>query len=396
MPTITDRIAAYNKERDPEKVKLKYKAMLESSFRFLRGGCHLYYEDVANGFKIPDSPCTWLCGDLHLENFGSFRGGDGEVYFDINDFDEALLGPALYDVSRLLVSIQLACTTAGYKKEYINKLLLTLIDGYKKILLTGKPITVEDVTAKGLVKELLDDAAFSKPKKLVKEKTDSKSDNKKIIIDNEKTFSIDAVLKKELKQQIQAWLNEIKGQGNRKVHDLAYLIAGTGSIGVNRYMVLVSDTTNNKKYLLVIKQACPSSLAPYITLPQPVWADEAQRINEIQYRMQHVTPGGLNSFTYQNKWYITKWVQPEADKINLEAFLKASKEQESLIYTLGTVVAAAQLRSGGRNGSAIADDLIAFATNDAWVTPLLQFTEQYAQKTEKDYLEYKHSFSNLQ
>ena len=29
------------------------------------------------------APLAWLSGDLHPENFGTFRGGDGAVYFDV-------------------------------------------------------------------------------------------------------------------------------------------------------------------------------------------------------------------------------------------------------------------------------------------------------------------------
>ncbi len=122
--------------------------MRENSFRFLRGSCHLFYEDIQH-YGLPESPNTWLCGDLHLENFGSFKGKDREVYFDINDFDEGILGPCLFELSRLLVSVILACREAGYKKKYTELLLTTLVDAYTGTLQTGKPITVENGTAKG-------------------------------------------------------------------------------------------------------------------------------------------------------------------------------------------------------------------------------------------------------
>jgi uncharacterized protein (DUF2252 family) len=388
MAGITQRILQFNQLRDPEKILLKYKAIRKDSFRFLRGTCHLFYEDLGNQYTLPPSPDSWLCGDLHLENFGSFRGIDRDVYFDISDFDEAILGPALYDLSRLLVSVLVACRNSDDKKSDTDILLNAIISSYCNTLKTGKPVTVEIETATGLVKSLLDKVALRNEKELVKDKADKASGYEKLIIDNKKTFSLKDSFKKELINNIQAWLDETRGKYMRKIHDAAFNIAGTGSIGVNRYIALASDTTTNNKYLLVIKQALPSSLQPFIQVKQPAWSNDAQRINEVQFRMQHVTPGGLGALTFRNDWYITKWVQPEADKIDLDSFLSEQNEQPVLLDSLGCLAASAQLRSGGRDGSAIADEMIRFGTQKEWKEPLLAFAEAYAEQVEKDYEEY--------
>jgi uncharacterized protein (DUF2252 family) len=388
MADLSQRILAFNQHRDPEKVLLKYKAIRESSFRFLRGTCHLFYEDLGNQYSLPASPACWLCGDLHIENFGSFKGIDREVYFDIGDFDEAILGPALYDLSRLLVSVLTACKESAYKKAYTQSLLNAIIDGYCLTLQTGKPVTIEDVTATGLVKTLLDKVAGRKDKDLVKDKADKASGYEELIIDNKKIFGLEASFKKELINNVQSWLDETRGENLRKIHDVAFNIAGTGSIGVNRYVALASDTITDNKYLLHIKQALPSSLQQFINVQQPAWPNDAERINKVQFRMQHVTPGGLGALSFRNDWYITKWVQPEADKINFDNFLATEKEQPILMDTLGVLTASAHLRSGGRDGSAIADDLIRFVTQQEWREPLLAFAEAYAEQVEKDYQEY--------
>jgi uncharacterized protein (DUF2252 family) len=48
--------------------------MTENAFRFFRGTCHLFYQDLAPAQPLPLSPLAWICGDLHIENFGSYRG----------------------------------------------------------------------------------------------------------------------------------------------------------------------------------------------------------------------------------------------------------------------------------------------------------------------------------
>jgi uncharacterized protein (DUF2252 family) len=388
MAGIIQRILQFNQHRDTEKILLKYKAIRKDSFRFLRGTCHLFYEDLSNQYTLPPSPNAWLCGDLHLENFGSFKGIDKAEYFDINDFDEAILGPALYELSRLLVSVLVACKNSAYEKSWTETLLNSIITGYCNTLITGKPVTVETETATGLVKMLLDNVAGRKEKELVKDKADKASGYEKLIIDNKKTFGVKDSFKEELINNVQDWLDNTRGKNRRKIHDVAFNVAGTGSIGVNRYLALASDTNTNNKYLLVIKQALPSSLQNFIAVKQPAWSNDAERINGVQFRMQHVTPGSLGSLSFRNDWYITKWVQREADKIDLDGFLSEQNDQPVLLETMGCLTASAQLRSGGRNGSAIADEMIRFGTQQEWREPLLAVAEAYADQVENDYEEY--------
>jgi len=392
LATISERILAFNDSRDTESISLKFAAMRENSFRFLRGTCHLFYEDIFDKAILPGSPASWLCGDLHLENFGSFKGSDKQVYFDINDFDEAILGPALWDVVRLLTSIRVAGNNAGFSPAYTKTLLQQLLETYFTTLQNGKPLTIEKETATGLVKELFEEVASRKEKNLVQEKTAKKNGYTSLLTDDKKLFAVRHGIKNKLIQSIQAWLNKTHGEKLRKVQDISFLVAGTGSIGVKRYLVLVNKPAVSKNYLLVIKQALPSSLQPYITLKQPGWKNEAERICKIQYRMQHVTPGDLNALSSGNDWYVTRWIQPLADKINFNSFIKEKNRHAGLMDTFGRLTASAQLRSSSREGSATADELIEFGTQIKWIKPLLVFSKEYALSVEKDYKEYCSSY----
>ncbi|MEJ0083778.1 MAG: DUF2252 family protein [Puia sp.] len=93
MNNCFQRIELFNKGRIPDMLRVKYNLMEGDAFRFFRGTNHLFFEDLASHNPLPPSPISWLCGDLHLENFGSFKGDNRLVYFDVNDFDDALLGP---------------------------------------------------------------------------------------------------------------------------------------------------------------------------------------------------------------------------------------------------------------------------------------------------------------
>jgi hypothetical protein len=102
---------------DPSRQWLgKHQKMAGSAFRFLRGSSGLFYADIASGlFALPQSlmlwPVTTVMGDCHLSNFGFFteEGSSGsEVIFAPNDFDDACIGHAVWDLSRFAVSLLLA------------------------------------------------------------------------------------------------------------------------------------------------------------------------------------------------------------------------------------------------------------------------------------------------
>jgi len=55
----------------------------------------------------PSAPEGLVVGDLHLENFGTYRGTSGALCFDVNDFDEVAPGPLDLDLKRLCTSAML-------------------------------------------------------------------------------------------------------------------------------------------------------------------------------------------------------------------------------------------------------------------------------------------------
>ena len=72
---------------------------------------------AADGAGFATSPITGLvvqmCGDAHVRNLGAFAAPDGHLVFDINDFDETILGPWEWDLKRLVASLVLAGREAG-------------------------------------------------------------------------------------------------------------------------------------------------------------------------------------------------------------------------------------------------------------------------------------------
>jgi len=359
-------------------------------FSFYRGTCHLFYEDLSKAKPLPASPLTWVCGDLHLENFGSFKGDDRQEYFDLNDFDEAMLAPALWEVTRMATSIFVGFESLGLKSADADKTARRFIDIYSNVLSKGKALIIDPRTASGVVREFLDAVKKRKQKELLKLLAIGKKGKFTELLTDERHLQLDKSLREELINFITNLIS--KGEllnSNYKVLDCVFRLAGTGSLGINRYLFLLERTDTKGKYLFLdMKQALTSSLKPYVAIKQPRFASEGERVIAIQQRMQNVAPALLSSVLFKNEPYVLKQMQPIADKINFAELNGDCDAIEKIVADMAALTASAQLRSSGRQGSAIADELIAFGLNVDWHKAVFTYSRQYAAQAKKDYNEF--------
>ena len=188
------------------------------------------------------------------------------------------------------------------------------------------------------------------------------------------------------------WLR--KNHKNRfTVLDAGFRIAGTGSIGIKRYVFLLRNTENPKKFLMVdMKQAKQSSVQPFIDVQQPAWENDAERVVAVQRRMQNVSPALLNAAIFKDECYVIKEMQPAADKIDFLLIKDKYKYIARVIEDMALLTASAQLRSSGRQGSAIADDLIAFGKDVHWQQSVIDYASAYAKQVKKDFSNYLKDF----
>ncbi len=382
--SLPSRIKAFNANRLPQTLPLKYKAMAEGPFRFFRGTCHLFYEDLLKNYPFPASPRSWICGDLHIENFGSYKGPNRLAYFDLNDFDEAVQAPVLYEIARLLVSIEVATAQSGFSRKEKKDLLHHLLHYYKLVLIRNKPGNVEEETATGLIKKSIKQVAGRTEAELLAKRTNGKVSNAKFII-GPRLLALPKPEKQELAAAFNQWFSEHHHKGYR-VTDLGYRVAGTGSIGVRRYACLLENEKKPKRKLIIdIKQALPSCILNYADLQQPSWNNEAARVIGVQEIMQHVSPAFLSTFLYKEVWYVVKELQPTADRISIDNTVKQFSSTQQYLVDLGMLAAAAELRGTGRKKAATADELKEFAIDDNWSSPLLEWCAEYASQVKKDY-----------
>jgi uncharacterized protein (DUF2252 family) len=387
---IFERIEKFNRGRNADLLKIKYRQMRADSFGFYRGTCHLFYEDWPRSTPLNRTPPAWISGDLHLENFGAYKGDNRLVYFDLNDFDEAVLAPCAWELARFLTSILVAGETLKLKEAQGQDLCKVALAAYVKALALGKARTIEVETAEGMVKELLTEVEARKRKNFLDRRTRLKKGSRRLLIDGKKHFAATVDEQSRVERLMKKWAARQRDSSFFKVIDVAHRIAGTGSLGLDRYAILVEGKGSpDRNYLLDLKEAAPSSLQPRLRLQQPHWRHEADRVVAIQQRMQGTSPALLSSIEMKGKSYILHELQPLQDRIDLHDWNGKLKRLEKVVATMGELAAWGQLRSSGRQGSAVADELIAFAHDATWQKELLHYAARYSHQVLADYQEFR-------
>jgi uncharacterized protein (DUF2252 family) len=385
--TVKKRIKDFNQNYLADKVQLKYSFMAENAYRFYRGTCHLFYQDLSVAPPLPKSPLVWTSGDLHVENFGSYKSANGLVYFDLNDFDEALLAPACWELVRMITSIFVAFEALKIGEEEGLRMAKLFLKVYCDILSKGKALYIEAQVAEGIVCTFLSAVSDRKKKDLLQKKTIRKKGKISLLLDDDRHLPIDKPLKKALRKHITDWINNNSdGPYNYKVVDTVFRIAGTGSVGVKRYAFLLKSLNGKDNYLLLdMKQATPSSLKPFLRIAQPKWESEADRVLTIQTKMQNIPPALLSTTVFENESFVIQEMQPTKDKINFKVIKDRYRDIYQVIYDMAKLTASAQLRSSGHQGAAVADDLIDFGQSEDWQEEILKYSKTYAKKVNRDH-----------
>jgi uncharacterized protein (DUF2252 family) len=130
--TATEILVAQNADRLSDLVPLRFARMLTDPFSFYRGSAAVMAADLA---ASPSSGIEIMCcGDAHLSNFGVHAAADRAIVFELDDFDEAAVAPAEWDVKRLITSAIIGGRHAGHPAEDIRLCVEQALGGYQSRL----------------------------------------------------------------------------------------------------------------------------------------------------------------------------------------------------------------------------------------------------------------------
>ncbi len=340
--TVTESIIAYHRGRNPVLLAIKWTRMRENAFAFFRGTAPLFYRAWAR-LSPGGSPQAWICGDAHLENLGSYMGANRVPYFDLNDFDECCRAPVDWEIGRALAALFIL------GRADMARLFLS---SYAQTLRGGKPGHIEPEVAEGPIAELLSGVQNRSRRKFL----GKWAEGGKLRIRPGRSYSLGRAEKARARRKFESWARRQPDPDFYRVLDLCGRIAGNGSLGLERYIVLVKG--KRQPFILDMKAAAPAAPLAVLRARQPAWPCEAERVATVQHFMQYVPIARLSWIAAAPVSYIVHALQPAEDRI-VVADLSASGYEE-FIRQWARLVGSAHLRSGGWKGSADLDALIAY------------------------------------
>jgi uncharacterized protein (DUF2252 family) len=183
-----------------------------------------------------------------------------------------------------------------------------------------------------------------------------------------------------------------------KVLDIGRRIAGTGSLGVMRFEMLVEGKGSpDGNYLLDIKECKPSALAPHLLrlgIKHQKWRDEATRVCTVQNRMQAVDHALLHAVELDGLPCLLKELQPSEDRVAIGEWGGKTSRLNEVVATMGKVLAWDQLRASGRSGAACADELIDYSKRGDFAKSMLDAAGGMAELTRSQWQSYATGYAS--
>ena len=382
---VSARILRHNAGRTPGLLAVKYDRMARDPFAFYRATCHLFadgWRAAVRGTRLGHAPAVWSCGDLHLENFGSFKARNRLVYFDVNDFDEAALMPLSWDVVRLASSVLVGASVLEVTRAEARALAKDLVRAYASALKDGRARWVERDNATGVTRDLLDEARTRKRRVLLDRYSVVRRGRRVLRSDSEhaqaatpaETRLVRSIVREVASRERRGTFFRILGVTRR--------ISGGGSLGLGRWMVLIEGNgAPHQHYLLDVKAAHPSVARGQSPYPQRRFPSDAERVLVLQRRAQARSPDLLHAVRRGRTSFLVRELQPSKDRLRLELCRGRLKELRVALVTMGEVAAWDALRGASRDGSASAEQLMAFAMKGEWRADVLNAAREISRRS---------------
>jgi uncharacterized protein (DUF2252 family) len=326
-------------------ISFKHEQMRSGSFPFLRATYYRWAQIWAEVCgPAAQSPRVLAVGDLHVENFGTWRDIEGRLIWGVNDFDEVAELPYTNDLIRLATSALLAVMTCDARTG-----IDAILAGYADALAAGgRPIALAEHHTS--LRQMAT-ARLHEPERFW-----------------EKLRALPALRQQPPAGVLKALARMMPEQGLE--WRLSHRIAGLGSLGRERY-VAVADWRGG----LVAREA--KALAPSAC----VWAANGKASSPILY--QEALDRSVrcrDPFVRVQKRWIVRRLAPDCSRIEISALPK-EREELALMHAMGWETA--NIHMGSLKPRKLAADLKGRA--GGW---LLEAAEKMRKAVLKDFEDY--------
>jgi Uncharacterized protein conserved in bacteria (DUF2252) len=287
----------------PKDLALKHDVMRRDAFSFLRSTFYRWIQvwpEVCG--DLVTAPLLRASGDVHVENFGTWRDSEGRLIWGINDFDEAYPLPYTNDLVRLAVSATLATDTkhlAIKHKDACDALLTGYTEGLnwggRPFVLAEQHQWLRDIETN----TLRDPVGFW-----------------------QKMEALPPV-KGTVPHGVKAALDNLMPESGLS-YCLRRRVSGLGSLGRPRFVALV-DWQGGK----IAREAKALGLSAC------VWAGESDGPNTIFYQsmLDHAVRSHDPFVRMQGSWLVRR-LSPYCSRIELTA-LPRERDEGNLLYAMG-------------------------------------------------------------
>jgi uncharacterized protein (DUF2252 family) len=292
-------------------VPLRMGRMAASPFAFYRGSAGLMAADLSH------TPATGvrviMNGDAHVSNFGLSGTPQRDVILDLDDFDEATVGPWEWDLKRLTASVNLCGREIGLSKKERRTAVKRAVSEYRN--------EVDALASMGVLEVwyLHTYAARANPLLRVDPKSASilqraslkaqRSDNLALLAKMAEKdgrgkwrfrFSppvlekVDDKVRESVIDALNAYAESLLRErrfmlARYQVAAVAHRVVGVGSVGLRAYLVLLFGNGDGDPLFLQVKEAVEPAAAPFVpALPRELEEHPGRRV-VVGQRMQQAS-----------------------------------------------------------------------------------------------------------
>ncbi|SEF60760.1 Uncharacterized conserved protein, DUF2252 family [Nonomuraea solani] len=405
-------------KRDPAAFRRKFRKMAASPFAFYRGSACLFYADMAGPFadeSYLDGPTSrvWIHGDLHAENFGTYMNASGVLVFNVNDFDEAYVGPYVWDLKRFAASVALLGYAKALSDDSIS-VLVTDFAGAYLVELAGIAAGGDEAigsltlgTTSGVLHRVLQTARLSTRVALLNVET--------VIADYDRRFAlmdgrepVDTATRRSVLAAFEDYLTTLPAAGlpvEHVIKDVALRKGvGIGSAGLPSYNLLLEGHSQalENDVILYMKQAAVPAVAKYVTDEKVAsyFLHQGHRTAESQRALQAYADPWLGYSTLNGVGQLVAEVSPYSADLDWDD-VSEPDELRSIVQDLGRAVA--RMHSVADDESS--HDLVDFSTEEAivavigndrsgFIGMLVDFAHRYGAQAREDHQRFVDLFRN--
>ncbi len=399
-PDPVKTVVADNKGRQAQLIPLRMGRMAASPFAFLRGSACVMAGDLSTT-PITGLP-TVMDGDAHLNNFGLYGTPQRELVFDLNDFDEATVGPWEWDLKRLVASVNVAGRQNGLNRRERAAAVKRCVERYRSNARRlqdmgvldiwylhaypgeANPIVKADAKSKALVRKIMDKAMHTDNRALLPKVADRRQDGSWTFRDDPPVLTrVDKSTKEKIIQALNHYSDTLPRERrimlNRyHVHDVAHRVVGVGSVGTRAYLALLFGNGDGDPLFLQVKEASAPAHAPYLPPLAEEFRHNGKRVIIGQRALQASSDPMLGFTQIEGRPFYVRQMK------NLKASIPVEWLTGSTFYFYAGACGAILARAHGRTGDPAR--IAGYCGNTpALDEALVEWAESYGDQTESDH-----------